>query len=68
MHCVYNKLYGAAIILVHLGGTPTWRLIYNVSQNPTITKNIDQNVIDKHIYLLIFSWFSLEGGNIEMMH
>ena len=44
MHCVYNKLYGAAI-LVHLGGTPTWRLIFKVSQNPTITKNIDQNVI-----------------------
>ena len=51
MHCVYNKLYGADK-LVHLGGTPTWRLIYKVSQNPTITKNIDQNVIDKHIYSL----------------
>ena len=67
MHCVFNKLYGAAI-LVHLGGTPTWRLIFKVSQNPTITKNIDQNVIDKHIYSLIFSSFSLEGGNNEIMH
>ena len=54
MHCVYNKLYGAAI-LVHLGGTPTWRLIYKVSQNPTITKNIDLEVIDKYMYSLLFS-------------
>ena len=54
MHCMFNKLYGAAI-LVHLGRTPTWRLIYKVSQNPTIVKNIGQNVIDKHTYSLIFS-------------
>ena len=37
-------------------------------QNPTITKIIDQNVIDEHIYPLIFSSFSLEGGNNEIMH
>ena len=39
MHCVYNELCGAAI-----GGTPAWRIIYPGFQNPTITKNIDQNV------------------------
>ena len=55
MHSVYNKLYGAAIFLVHLGGTPTWRCNLQGFANPTITKNIDQNVIDKHIYSLIFS-------------
>ena len=67
MHRVYSKLYGAAM-LVNLGGTPIWRLIYEVSQKPTDTKNIDQNGIDKHTYSLTFSWFPLEGGNNEIMH
>ena len=49
MHCVYSKLYGA-VILVDLHGPTTWQLIYQVWQKPTITKNIDQNVIDK-IYI-----------------
>ena len=54
MHCVYNKSYGAAI-LVHLGGAPNMATNLRAFAKSNITKNIDQDVIDKHIYSLNFS-------------
>lgn len=38
----------------YLGSTPTWQENYKVSQQPTITKNIIENVTDLHWYSFIF--------------
>ena len=51
MHCVYNQLYGAAI-LVHLGGTPTFYKVSKIQQLPRILTKM--SFINIYIH-----WFSL---------
>ena len=58
---MYSKLYGA-LWCTNMAAN------YQVSQKPTVTKNIDQKSIDKCTYSLTFSWFPLEGGKNEIMH
>ena len=55
---LYSQARALEVIPQDLTQGRSWQLIYDVLQNPAITKNIDQNITDKHIFtnnfLLIF--------------